>query len=77
MFAGIGDDDQFARGRCDNFFIKERAAAPFDQIEMRIEFVGAVDGDVDVLDFVETGERDAELGRHFACVVRSGDAADF
>ncbi len=77
LFAGICDDDEFFGGGCDHFFVEERAAAAFDEIEMRIEFVGAVDGDVDLLDFVEVGERDAEFSGGFARVDRRGDAADF
>ena len=44
---------------------------------MRIEFVGAVDGDIDVLDFVEAGERDTELSGCLASMNRGGDASDF
>jgi hypothetical protein len=77
LLAGIGDDHQFARRRRDDFFVEECAAAAFDQIEVRIEFVGTVYRDVDVLHFVEVGERYAELGRHFTRVNRGGDAANF
>ena len=77
LFAGVGDDDEFLGGRRDDFFVEERAAAAFDEIELRIEFVGAVDGHVNMLDFVETGERDAESCGGFACVVGGGYAADF
>ena len=76
LFAGIGDYDQFARSRCYNFFVKESAAATFDQVEMGVEFVGAIDRDVDMLDFIEVRERNAELSGHLSGVNRSGDAAD-
>jgi hypothetical protein len=77
LLAGVGDDDEFARGGRHHFFIEERAAAAFDQVELRVEFVGAVDGDVNVLDFVKAGEGDAEFSGHLARVDRGGDAADF
>jgi hypothetical protein len=77
LLARVGDDDEFARRRRDNFFVEERTTATFDQVELRVELVGAVDRDVDVLDFVEIGERNAELGGHFARVDRGRDAADF
>ena len=66
-----------ARGGGNDFFVEERAAAAFDQVELRVELIGAVDGDVDLLDFVKIGERDAEFRGGFARVDRGGDAADF
>jgi len=77
LFAGVSDDDEFLGSRGDDFFVEQGAAAAFDQIELWIKFVGAIDGDVDLLDFVETGQRDAQFGRGFARVDRGGDAADF
>jgi hypothetical protein len=77
LFAGVGDDDEFARGGRDDFFVEERAAATLDQVELWIEFVGAVDCHIDVLHFVEVGERNAEPARHFASVVRGGNATNF
>ena len=77
LFTGIGDDNEFLGGGGDDFLVKERAAATFDEIELRVELVGAVDGYVDLLDFVEAGEGDAEFSGHRARVDRRGDAADF
>jgi hypothetical protein len=77
LLAGVGDDDEHARGGGDNFFIEESATAAFDEIELRVELIGTVDGDVDLLDFVEVRERNAELGGRVACASRCGDAADF
>ena len=77
LFAGVGDDDELLGGGGHDFFVEERAAATFDEIEMRVELIGAVDGDVDLLDFVKIGERDAEFECGFAGVIRGGDAADF
>lgn len=77
LLAGVGDDDKFLGSGRDNFFVEQRAAAAFDQVELWIEFIGTVDGDVDLLDFVEIGERDAEFGGGLARIDRGGDAADF
>ena len=77
LFAGVCDDDEFLGGGRDNFFVEERTAAALDEIELRVEFIGTVDGDVDVLHFVEAGEGNAEFGGGFARVDRGGDAADF
>jgi hypothetical protein len=60
-----------------DFFAEERAASAFDQLQVGVDFVGAVDGYVDVLAFVECGQRDAEARGLVALVVGAGDAADF
>src|ERR1700751_2199063 len=57
----IGDDDQLlARGGYD-LLAEHRAAAAFDQVQSRIEFVRPVDGHVDLLYFLKARQRDAKL----------------
>ena len=45
---GFVDDDDFAlAGLRDDFLVEQGAAAALDEIELRIELVGAVDGEID------------------------------
>ncbi len=55
QLAGIGDHDHLLRGCGNDFFAQQRAASAFDQIELRIDFVRAVDIDVDHGMLVERG----------------------
>ena len=66
-FAGRGSHD---------FFPQQCPAPTLDQAELRIHFIRAVDGDVDVLNFIQRGQRDAQAGGQFLGVNRSGYAAN-
>ena len=68
LLARVTDDDQLPGRRSDDLFPQQRAAAAFDEIQLRIEFVGAVDGDVDLLEFLERGQRNAQAtARSLVC----------
>ena len=43
----IGDTDEFLRLCCYEFFLIEARSAAFDAIEVVVDFVGAVEGDVE------------------------------
>ena len=61
--AGLGDD----------FFPQQRAAAAFDHVEFGIDFIGAVDGQVDARMVLERTEANAEsFGHRFRWPARWG-----
>src|SRR6266478_3554620 len=60
---GVSHHDHPLRGRSDDLLAQQRAAAAFDQPQLRIDFIGAVDGDVDLRMFIERRERDAYRAR--------------
>src|SRR5579872_1516683 len=76
LLARVGDDDQLPRGRSDDLLSQQRSAAPFGQVELRIELVSAVDGDFDVLFFIKRGERNAFGLGEIACLHRCRNAAN-
>ena len=49
---------------------------PLIRLQLRIDFIRAVDGDVDVLNFIQRGQRDAQAGGQFLGVNRGGYAAN-
>lgn len=53
----IGNNHHLARGRCDYFFMQQRTPSTFDQRQLRIKFVGAINADVDSLNLIKAGER--------------------
>src|SRR5438876_1617986 len=57
----ISDHNKAARDRRHNFFAKESTAAPFDQIELRINFVSAVNINVNLRMCFERGQRNSKL----------------
>ena len=58
-------------------FSPQHGAAPtLDQVELRVKLVGTVDGDIDLLNFVEGCQRYSELVRKVARRDRGGDAAN-
>src|SRR5215470_4584230 len=66
LLGGVGYDYQLKGGRGDDLFAKHRAAAALDQVQRRVEFVSAVDGDVDLLGVLESDERDPEFDGEIA-----------
>ena len=46
-FRFVDHDDFAARGLRDDFLVEKRTSSAFDQVELRIDLVRAVDGDVD------------------------------
>ena len=86
----IDDDDQALAGLGDDLLAQMGAATAFDEIECGIDFIGAVDGDIDARMLGEGRQRDAEFdggrfggerGGHaddcaeLAALERKGDAA--
>ena len=67
------EDDLSARGGGDDPLPRERAAVALDEIEARVDLVGAVDRDVDRVD-QEVADREAERGRERRGRPRCGDA---
>ena len=51
-----------SRGRGDDLFAQQRAAAALDQVQVRVDLVGAVDGQVEFRRLVERRQRHAEFG---------------
>ena len=58
-FEFVGDHDHAIRRRGDDLFAQQRAAAALDDIERRIDFIGAIDGQIEPVDVVERGQLDA------------------
>jgi hypothetical protein len=51
--AGVSDHHHLLRCRSDDLLASQRPAAAFDQIQLGIDFIGAIDGDVDFRMFVQ------------------------
>lgn len=70
----VDDADKPVRDQLDHLLAQQRAAAALDEVELRVDLVGAVDGEVEARDGVERGEGDVE-----ACgvVVRGGKVLGF
>ena len=64
-FGGVGDDDHALGGGGDDFLAQQRAAAALDETQRAVDFVGAVDRQVEFGTIVEGGERNA--GSAWAC----------
>ncbi|KAL8159569.1 hypothetical protein V2J09_001106 [Rumex salicifolius] len=58
----VDDDNKLVAGGFHHLFPEESAAAAFDEVEKRIDLVGAVNGEIEAGVVVEAGERDAEGG---------------
>jgi hypothetical protein len=56
----VDDHDELLGAHLHHLLAQQRAAAALDQVEVRVDLVGAVDGHVQVRVFVERGQRDAE-----------------
>lgn len=71
------DDDEFFGDGGDDFFAGEVAAAAFGEVEVGIDFIGAIDGDVDGFGLFEGGEGDAGVARDLLGEEAGGDADGF
>src|SRR5262249_2035205 len=60
----------------DNFLTHQRSAQALDEIVLRINFIGAVHVDVDLLDVVKRDQRNAELPGQLRGFLRSRHTAD-
>lgn len=72
----VDDDDELVGGGLDHLLAEEGAAAALDEVEVGVDLVGAVDGEVDVGVGVEGGEGDAEGGGLLLGALGGGDADD-
>ena len=61
--ACVGDDHQAARRRSDDLLAQQRAAAALDQPQRAVDFVGAVDGQIELGRLVERRQRNSKLAR--------------
>ena len=57
----VGDDHHPPGGRRDHLLAQVRASQPLDQVERRVDLVGAVDHEVELGDVLEREERDPQL----------------
>ncbi len=69
------EDHQFLRDRSHYALAKERSPVSLDEVERRIDFVGAVDVDIDNLDLVESDQRDSQLIRELFGALRGRNPA--
>ena len=57
----VDDHDELLGAHLHHLLAQQRAAAALDQVEVRVDLVRAVDGDVEAAELVERRQRDAEL----------------
>jgi hypothetical protein len=72
----VDDDDLAAAGASDDLLPQKRSAAALDQIQVRIDLVGAVDRQIDHGMCIERCERYPEVSRHRGDLVRARDGED-
>jgi len=77
LFGGVSDDDKFSGNGGDDFFAEERAPPTLNQSQLRIEFVGAIDINVDVIHLIKGSQGDTARLRESLGIDRGGYAADF
>ena len=75
-FGIVSDHDHAIRGRGDDFFAQQRAAAALDEIERRIDFVRAIDGKIEPIHVIERGQWNAAAHRLSASCFRRRHADD-
>ena len=76
FFFADDDDEAFGDGS-DDFFAGEVSAAALGEVECGIDFVGAVDGDVERVNLIESGQGDADFAGHLFGEEAGGDAESF
>src|SRR6266702_1515621 len=59
----VDDHDELLRRRRDDFLAEQGAAHPLDQVELRVDFVGAIDGQVEPEALLQRGQRNPQLLR--------------
>ncbi len=75
-FGGVGDDDEAAGGAFDDLLAEECSAAAFDEGQAGADFIGAVDGEVELRALVEGGDGNGERLGELLAGSRGCDAAD-
>ncbi len=76
LLGGIGDHDHLVRRGRHDLFLQQRAAAALDQVQMRVEFIGAVDGQVQPFRLVEPDDGDPHRPRQIGGAARGRHAGD-
>lgn len=76
QFGFVHDDDFAPAGLGDDFFVEQGAAAPLDEVELRIDLVGTIDGHVDGHRAFGVNEREAGRPGGTGHLGRGGETAD-
>ena len=77
FFAGIGNHDHLIAGGGHDFFLQQRPAAAFDQVEIGIKLIGAIDRQIQPFRLVQRNHLDAQFARQGGCAGRGGHGAYF
>ena len=75
-FCFVHHDDLALGDLGDDFLVEQRAASSFDQVELRVDFVGAVDRDVDHRGTLGVDKRQSGLACGAGDVARRGEGAE-
>lgn len=75
-FASLDEVDAFSSGVCGDFFEGHGAARAFEQGELRVDFVGAVEEVVDFHDVAEWSDGEVEVGGESGGAVAGGDTGE-
>ena len=76
LFVFADQHDEAPRRGGHDLLAHQGAAVALDEPQLRVHFVGPVEGDVQPLHVGQRGERNAELRRQLRGCLRSGHAAD-
>ena len=74
-FGVVDDADEFATGLCDDLFARQRTAAAFDEAQVAVGFVGAVNVERECAGLVELKHTDAGVAQGVFGGDRAGDGA--
>jgi hypothetical protein len=75
-FGIVGDHDHAIRRRGNDLFAQQCASATLDEVEPGVDFVGAIDGQIEPIDIVERGQPNAAPHRIGAGRFRGRHADD-
>ena len=67
LLGGVCDDDELLGGGGDDLLAQHGATSALDEVEGGVEFVRAVDGDIDLLGILEGDQWNSKLGGEIAC----------
>ena len=76
LLGGVGDHDHLVRGGRDDLFAQMRPAAPLDEVQVGVEFIGPVDGQVKPARLFQRDDGDPFGARQRRRAVRGRDAGD-
>jgi hypothetical protein len=75
-FRFVRDDDESERLLLDDLLAQQRTAASFDQAQIGVDLVGAIDGEIDRRHLEQRERRDALRARQCLGIFRRARAAD-